>query len=73
MQGNMRAERARKGYTLKEVGNILGVHPNAVSRWENGVSKPSASNLLALCNLYGCSPEYLLGMTDERKGTVIAG
>ena len=69
---NMRAERARLGLTIKNVAEKLGVHPNAVSRWESDETDPAANNLIALCNLYGCSPEYLLDMTDERNGKMVA-
>lgn len=72
MRRNMRAERARLNKTAKEIAEIVGVHPNAVSRWETGETDPSASNLIMLCKLYDCSPEYLLDMTDERHGTAVA-
>lgn len=72
MRSNMRAERARCGLTMKQVAESVGVHPNAVSRWESGEAEPSSSNLVALCKLYRCSPEYLLGMVDERNGAAVA-
>ena len=72
MLKNMRAERARNGLTVQQVADALGVHANAVSRWENEDSEPSSRNLIALCRLYDCSPEYLLDMTDERKGVAVA-
>ena len=72
MRGNMKAERARNGMTLEQVSKEIGVHVNAISRWENGTAEPTASNLIALCHLYKCSPEYLLGMVDERDGKAIA-
>ena len=34
-RGNMKAERVRKGMTLEDVSNAIGVHVNAISRWEN--------------------------------------
>ena len=72
MRRNMRAERARNGLTIADVADKLGVHPNAVSCWEREKTNPSSEHLLALCGLYKCSPEYLLDMTDERKGTAVA-
>ena len=38
----------------------IGVSRQAVSKWENGASDPSTSNLLALAKLYGISAEDLL-------------
>ena len=72
MLNNMRAERARNNMTVQQVADMVGVHPNAVSRWENGDSEPTARNLVALCKLYGCTPEYLLDMTDDPKGVAVA-
>lgn len=68
---NMRAERARSGMTLQEVAEAINVHPNAVHRWERGRTEPTASNLIALCSIYKCTPEYLLDMTDERHGQAV--
>lgn len=73
MRQNMRAERARKGLSLKEAADAIGVHANALARWEHDESEPTASNLIALSRLYQCSPEYLLGMTDQRNGVAVAG
>lgn len=46
--------------TQEFVAERLGVSRQAVSKWENGTSEPSTSNLLALAKLYGVSPEELL-------------
>ena len=42
------------------VAESLGVSRQAVSKWENGTSDPSTSNLLALAKLYGVSAEEIL-------------
>lgn len=72
MRGNMKAERARSGMTAEEVAKKIGVHPNAVLRWESGEAEPMASNLVKLSILYDCSVEYLLGYTDVRDGKAVA-
>ena len=72
MLTNMRKERLERGLSIQEVSKSIGVHPNAVSRWETGKTEPNSSNLISLCKLYDCTPEYLLDMTDERKATAIA-
>lgn len=46
--------------TQEFVAEHLGVSRQAVSKWENGSSDPSTSNLLALAKLYGISAEELL-------------
>lgn len=72
MRGNMKAERVRRGLSVQKVAEIIGVHVNAVSRWENGEAEPMASNLIKLSHLYHCSPEYLIEQTSDRDGEAVA-
>ena len=46
--------------TQEFVAETLGVSRQAVSKWENGTSDPSTSNLLELAKLYGVSVEEIL-------------
>ena len=46
--------------TQEFVAESLGVSRQAVSKWENGTSDPSTSNLIALAKLYGISAEEIL-------------
>ncbi len=52
--------RKRCQMTQEFVAESLGVSRQAVSKWEQGISDPSTSNLLALAKLYGISAEELL-------------
>lgn len=70
MRKNMKVERARLGLSAEKVAQRIGVHVNSVRAWEKGDTDPNGHNLVALSALYGCSPEYLLDLTDERKGNV---
>ena len=56
----LKENRVRCQMTQEFVAEHLGVSRQAVSKWENGTSDPSTSNLLALAKLYGVSPEELL-------------
>ena len=49
------------------LGEKLGLSRQAVSKWENGTSDPSTSNLCALAKLYGIPVEELLHETQEEK------
>ena len=46
--------------TQEFVAEHLDVSRQAVSKWENGTSDPSTSNLLALAKLFGISASELL-------------
>jgi DNA-binding XRE family transcriptional regulator len=56
----LKEHRTRCKMTQEFVAEHLGVSRQAVSKWENGTSDPSTSNLLSLAKLYGISPEELL-------------
>jgi len=51
--------------TQEFVAETLGVSRQSVSKWENGTSDPSTSNLMALAKLYGISAEELIRETDR--------
>lgn len=46
--------------TQEFVAEILGVSCQAISKWENGVSDPSTTNLRALAKLFDIEAEELL-------------
>ncbi len=52
--------RTERNMTQEFVAESLGVSRHAVSKWENGSSEPSTSNLIAIAKLYETPPEELL-------------
>ena len=56
----IKEHRIRCQMTQEFVAERLGVSRQAVSKWENGTSDPSTSNLLALAKLFDISAEELL-------------
>lgn len=56
----LRELRAEKSMTQEFVAESLGVSRQAVSKWENGTSEPSTSNLIAIAKLFEIPPEELL-------------
>ena len=63
----LRRRRTACHMTQEFVAESLGVSRQAVSKWENGTSDPSTSNLCALAKLYGIPVEELLHETQEEK------
>lgn len=57
---SIREHRSGLQMTQEFVAESLGVSRQAVSKWENGTSDPSTSNLFALAKLFGVSVEELL-------------
>ena len=60
----LKEHRVRCQMTQEFVAERLGVSRQAVSKWENGTSDPSTSNLLALAKLYNVSTEDLLRQVE---------
>ena len=56
----LKTHRTERKMTQEFVAEHLGVSRQAVSKWENGTSDPSTSNLLALAKLYDIRAEELL-------------
>lgn len=51
--------RKESGMSQTELANYLGITNKAVSKWENGTSKPSTEKLLAIAKLFGLSLDDL--------------
>lgn len=68
MISNIRGERSRLDYTQDQLAEMLSVSPQLIRSWEAGAAKPSADALLAMSDVFGCTTDYLLGLTDERVG-----
>lgn len=56
----LRKHRTDRGMTQEFVAQALGISRQAVSKWENGTSEPTTTNLIALAKLFGVEPEDLL-------------
>ena len=52
--------RTERNMTQEFVAESLGISRQAVSKWENGTSEPSTTNLIAIGKLYEIPPEELL-------------
>ena len=56
----LREHRISCNMTQEFVAESLGVSRQAVSKWENGTSEPSTSNLISIAKLYGTTVEELV-------------
>ena len=52
--------RLQRGMTQKDLAEAVHVTVGAVSQWENGASKPTTSNLLALTQALHCGLDELV-------------
>lgn len=59
--------RVAKGFTQREIAERLSISDKAISKWENGCSKPSVYNLQRLAELFDITLEELLEVSNENK------
>ena len=66
MVGERLAE-IRKDYkqTQRDLAAALEVGVQTVRNWEQGRNSPPGDMLIKICQLYGTSADYLLGLTDD--------
>ena len=60
----LRAIRADHALTQEELAEALGVQRETVGQWERGVTPPSLSSLLKICDLYHVDLDYICGRLD---------
>ena len=63
--GRLSELRKKNNLSQKKISEYLNLNQSNYSKIENGKRKLNVSVLDKLCLLYGCSPEYLLGESDE--------
>lgn len=72
--------RLKKGMKQSDVAKLLKCAPTAVSKYELEQLDLSSSTIHALCDIFGCTADYLLGrssvsvsqLTDEEEALLVA-
>jgi len=60
----LRELRTKKGFSQKQLAEMLNVAQNTISQYENGTREPDAATLIKLANFFSVSTDYLLGRND---------
>ena len=63
---NIASERKRLSLTQVQLAEKIGVVESTVRAWESGAREPNATSLKLMSKLFGCSTDYLIGITEER-------
>lgn len=65
----IRELRNKKRLSQMELGNLLHVSQQTVTKWETGKAEPSSSALANLADYFGVSADYLLGKSSKNEKT----
>ena len=52
------------GISQKKLAEAVGVDKRAVIFWEQEINEPKATYIRNMAQFFGCSADYLLGLTD---------
>lgn len=66
MYENIDAERCAEKMTIVELCRAVGITTRTYWNYRAGGPIPS-DKLIAMARLFGCSTDYLLGLTDKRN------
>ncbi len=64
---NIKRLRITNGLTQEKLADILGVSPQAISRWEKSTTYPDINMLPSIANYFNVSVDELLGMDEIRN------
>lgn len=56
----IRKYREMRGLSQKQLAEMIGVSNSRVSNWEQGINRPDANILAAICNVLDVSPSDML-------------
>lgn len=67
MYSCIEAERARKGWTIEEFSEKIGIYEKTYRNWRDNEKAISSTTLVDIADVFGCSVDYLLGLSDKIK------
>lgn len=67
---NIKSERVRMGLTQKSLAERLEVDERTVGNWEAEATPVPSTKAVEMSDIFGCSVDYLFGLTDNRRPTV---
>jgi transcriptional regulator with XRE-family HTH domain len=61
----IRKLRIERGYTLKQLGEMLNLGESTISMYETGKRNPDYDTLTKIAEIFNVTTDYLLGRTNE--------
>ena len=57
--------RNEKNFTQRKIAELMNVSQVSYLHWEQVKTQPDIENIVKLCQLFGVSADYLLGLENE--------
>lgn len=67
MYACIEAERARKGWTIQEFSEKIGIYERTYRNWKDGEKPIPSTMLISIADAFECSVDYILGLSDKIK------
>jgi transcriptional regulator with XRE-family HTH domain len=64
---NIKNYRVLRHLSQKDLADLLNKSQNVVSNWERGANSPDIEIVLALCDIFDCSPNELFGYEESKE------
>lgn len=61
----LRALRVERGFTQKQVAEMLGIDRTTYAKYEAGANEPGIAMIKRLAEAFGVTTDYLLELTDD--------
>ena len=68
---NIKLFRKNKGFTQEELAGMLGVTPQAVTRWESEAGLPDVSMIVPIAQSLNITTDALLGYNSQSQDDII--
>lgn len=62
MGQRIKGKRTEAGLSMQQLADKIGVSKGAIAKWEKGESKPSRPYIKEMCDLFNCTPAWLMDM-----------
>lgn len=69
----IKSARKAKGFTQRQLADMVGAKHNSVSDWESGKSRPDMDTIELLCGALEVTPTYLVGSKSDDEYADIIG
>ncbi len=60
--------REQTGMSARKFAEIIGIKYTTYYGYESGTREPGSQTVTKICNYFGCTADYLLGLSDDPKG-----